>query len=166
MHNKSLAACCIAFCSIAIVLGLASIPPAVAEGVAPADIAVVVSLRNPITNISLVDLRRIFAGEKRTWPAGLPIKLLVRSPGCRERQVLLHLLNMSEGEYKQYWSAQILRGEANAEPAALPSVGMQKEAVILFPGSITLVDASDIKPGMKIIKVDGLLPGATGYPLH
>lgn len=42
----------------------------------------------------------------------------------------------------------------------VPSVGMQKEALASFPGAITLVNVRDVKPGMKVIKIDGLLPGA------
>jgi len=28
------------------------------------------------------------------------------------------------------------------------------------------VNVRDVKPGMKVIKIDGLLPGASDYPLH
>jgi hypothetical protein len=73
---------------------------------------------------------------------------------------------MSEIEYKQYWTAQIFRGEADAEPLVIPSVGMQKEALKLFPGAITFINSADVKPGMKVVKIDGVLPGAPGYPLH
>ena len=73
---------------------------------------------------------------------------------------------MSEGEYKQYWIAQIYRGEADAEPLVIPSVGMQKEALRLLPGAISLVNAADIKPGMKVVRIDGFLPGMPGYPVH
>jgi hypothetical protein len=130
------------------------------------DIAVVVSPGNPATNISLGDLRKFFAGAKRSWPGDVPIKLVTRGPGCMERLVLLRLLKMSEGEYKQYWTAQVFRGEADTEPLVVPSVGMQKEALKIFPGAISLVNVGDVKPGMKVIKVDGLLPGTAGYPLH
>ena len=106
------------------------------------------------------------AGEKRSWPGGLAIRLIVRPPGCHERFVLLRLLGMSESEYKRYWTAQVFRGEAGSEPAIVPSVGMQKEALAAFPGAISLVDVRDVKPGMKIVKVEGLLPGETGYPLR
>jgi ABC-type phosphate transport system substrate-binding protein len=129
-------------------------------------VAVVVNPSNPTSNISQVDLRKIFAGQRRTWERGVRIKLIVRPPGCRERLVLLKLLGMSESEYKQYWAAQVFRGEADSEPFAAPSIGMQKEAMKVFPGAISLVVASDVKEGMKIIKLDGLLPGAAGYPLH
>lgn len=143
--------------------GLVFIPRATAQG---EDVAAVVNLDNPASNISQVDLRKIFAGEKRTWDRGLRIKLIVRLPGCHERLVLLKLLGMSESEYKQYWAAQVFRGEADSEPFAAPSVGMQKEAMKVFPGAISLLNAQDVKPGMKIIKVDGRLPGAVEYPLH
>jgi hypothetical protein len=43
---------------------------------------------------------------------------------------------------------------------------MQKEALVVFRGAITLIDLSDVKPGMKILKVDGHLPGEPGYPVH
>jgi hypothetical protein len=66
------------------------------------DIAVVVNINNPVANLSLGDLRKIFLGTKRTWPSGTSIKLLVRPPGCNERLALLRLLGMSEREYKQY----------------------------------------------------------------
>jgi len=79
---------------------------------------------------------------------------------------LLRLLGMSESEYKHYWTAQLFRGEAGSEPTAVPSVGMQKEALTAFPGAISLVDARDVKPGMKMVRVEGLLPGETGYPLR
>jgi hypothetical protein len=130
------------------------------------DTAVVVSAGNPVTNISITDLRKTFAGMKRSWPSGQPIKLIVRGPGCPERVVLLKLLAIPESQYKQYWTAQVFRGEVDAEPLIVPSVGMQKEALALYPGAISLVNFSDVKPGMKVIKVDGQLPGAVGYPLH
>lgn len=131
------------------------------------DLAVVVNSGNPVTNVSLGDLRRIFAGTKHSWPGGKAIKLVTRGPGCTERIALLKLLAMSEIEYKEYWTtAQIFRGEADAEPFTVPSVGMQKEALNLFPGAISLVKIMDVKPGMKVLKVDGLLPGDAGYPLR
>lgn len=130
------------------------------------DVAVVVNPKNPVSNLSRSELRQIFAGEKRTWPGGLPIKIITRVPGSYEHVVLLRILRMNESEYKQYWIAQLFHGEAQAEPAALFSNGMQKEAIGAFPGGIALVDLVDVKLGMKVVKVDGHLPGEPGYPVH
>lgn len=128
--------------------------------------AVIVSSDNPATNLSLGDLRKVFSGAKRSWPGGQPIKLITRGPGCVERVALLKLVAMSESEFKQYWTAQVLRGEADSEPLVVPSVGMQKEALRTFPGAISLVNIDNVQPGMKVLKIDGLLPGAAGYALR
>lgn len=132
------------------------------------DVAVIVNPRNPVNNLTLDDLRKILSGGKRSWSAGVPVKLIVRAPGCRERLVVLRLLGMSEIDYRQYWTAQVIRGDADSEPVALPSFGMVKEAVTAFPGAISLVDAVNVRTGMyvKVIKIDGHSPGEAGYPLH
>jgi phosphate transport system substrate-binding protein len=134
--------------------------------VANQDIAVVVNAKNPVSNVSRSELRKIFAGEKRTWAGGLSIKIITRAPESYERIVLLRLLGMSEREYKQYWIGQVFQGDAQAEPAAVFSNGMQKEAISSFVGAIALIDTKDVKPGMKVLKVDGHLPGELGYPVH
>jgi ABC-type phosphate transport system substrate-binding protein len=130
------------------------------------DVAVVVSEGNQVGKITLAELRKIFAGEKRSWPGSVPIKLIVRAPGAYERVVMLRLLGMSESEYAQYWTKQVFRGEAQAAPVALFSNGMQKEALASFPGAIVLMVPQDVKRGMKVLKVDGCLPGEAGYPVR
>lgn len=144
-------------------LTVLAVSQAAAQGT---DVAVIVNINNSVTNVTMGDLRKIFAGEKHSWPGGMPVKLIVRGPGCHERSVLLKLLNLSESDYKQYWTAQVIRGEADSEPSTVPSAGMVREAVQAFPGGIGMVDIQSVKPGMKVIKVDGHSPGEAGYPLH
>jgi ABC-type phosphate transport system substrate-binding protein len=144
------------------VIGLMNVPTVAAQG----DIAVVVNSTNNTSSVTMGELRKIFSGEKRSWPGGASIKLLVRTAGTHERTALLNLLGMSESDYKKYWTSQIYKGEATSEPVTLPSNGMQKEALTVYPGAIALVDASEVKPGMKILKVDGHLPGEGNYSLH
>jgi hypothetical protein len=147
--------------------GMASLTPAVAQTNAVVMVvAVVVSDRNPVTNLSTGELRKLFSGEKHAWAGGLPVKLFVRAPGAYERVVLLKLLDMSESEYKKYWTAQVFRGDAQAEPVALFSNGMQKEALATFPGAVALVNLQDVRRGMKVVKVDGHWPGDAAYPLN
>jgi hypothetical protein len=129
-------------------------------------VAVVVNEKNPTTDLSTTALRKLFAGEKHFWPSGSPIRLFVRAHGAHERVRLLKLLGMSESEYRQYWIAQVFRGEAEAEPVALFSNGMQKEALALYPGGVALMDFQDVKTGMKVVRVDGHMPGEMGYPFN
>ena len=147
---------------LTLLASLAFVPSAAAQG----DLAVIVNPGNPIANVSLGDLRKLFNGEKRSWPGSMRVKLVVRAPGSRERTALLEFLNLSESDYKQYWTARVFRGEADAEPFAAPSVGMVLEAVRVLPGAISLMYVGDLKPGVKVIKVDRLLPGTPGYLLR
>ena len=112
-----------------------------------------------------VGVAMAFAGETRTWPGGTPVKLIIRAPGAHEREVVLRLLRLSEDEYARYWTTQAYRGEGT-EPVAVFSNGMQKEAVLAIPGAIAVMDARDLKPGLKVMKIEGKLPGEEGYPLH
>src|ERR1051325_2100301 len=152
----------ITFLLAGLVIVLTNVPTAAAQN----DVAVVVNSNNTASSVTMGELHKIFDGEKRSWPGGASIKLLVRTTGTHERTALLKLLGMSESEYKQYWTSQIYKGEATAEPVALPSNGMQKEALAVYPGAIALVDAAELKPGMKVLKVDGHTPGDGSYPLH
>ena len=42
----------------------------------------------------------------------------------------------------------------------------QKEAVAIYPGAVALVNFQDVKPGMKVVRVDGHMPGEAGYPFN
>ena len=142
-------------------LGLAGFSQAAAQ---TGSVAVVVNEKNPINNLSAPELRKLFAGEKHAWAGGLPVKIFVRAPGANERVVMLKLLGMSESEYKRYWAGQVYRGEAQAEPVGLFSNGMQREAVVLYPGALALVNVQDVKVGMKVVKVNGHMPADAAYP--
>jgi ABC-type phosphate transport system substrate-binding protein len=147
--------------SLAILAGLTSVLAFAQTGA----VAVVVNETNPVTNLTTAELRKLFAGETRSWRGGVPVVLFVRAPGAYEPFVLMRLLGMSENDYKRHWTEQVFRGEARTEPVALFSNGMQKEAVAVFPGGVALVSLQDVKPGMKVVKVNGHLPTEPGYPL-
>jgi hypothetical protein len=98
--------------------GIAGLSSAFAQTVA---VAVVVNENNPVTNLSIQELRKLFAGEKHAWAGGLPVKIFVRAPNTRERAVLLRLLSVSESEYKKYWTASGVsrRGSSRANYTTL-----------------------------------------------
>jgi ABC-type phosphate transport system substrate-binding protein len=144
-------------------VNLGCAPPALAQ---KGDIAVVVNTNNPVSNLTVGELRSLFAGDKQSWRGGVAVKPFVRAPGTQERVALLKLLGLSEGEYRQNWMSRIFRGEVQEAPPTLPSNGMQKEAVAAFSGGIALMSLQDVKPGMKVVRINGHLPGEPAYPLH
>jgi phosphate transport system substrate-binding protein len=134
---------------------------------AETDVAIVVSPSNPVSNLTLAELRKIYLGERQYWKANTPIVPLMRFPGARERDVLLRIVfQMTEEQYTHYWVAKVMRAEASNPPAALFSFGMMQEGVKGNPGAIGYVNFNDVRPGVKVLRVDGLLPGESGYTLR
>jgi len=130
------------------------------------DIAVVVNARNDVSEISSADLRGILLGERRFWKNRQPLKLILREPGTRERDaVIMSLLKMSNQEYSEHWRDKVFRGEASAAPLAVPSNGMASQYVMDTPGGITFVAGRNLHPDLKVLKIDGKMPGEPGYLL-
>jgi hypothetical protein len=40
------------------------------------------------------------------------------------------------------------------------------QLVAAIPGAIAFMAAGEVKPGLKVLRVDGHLPGEPGYRLH
>jgi hypothetical protein len=86
---------------------------------------------------------------------------------ARERDVVLKIIyQMSESQFKQYWIAKIFRAEAATAPKLVYSNDMANQLVTAIPGAIAFIDSKEVKPGSKVIRVDGRLPGEAGYPLR
>ena len=139
------------------------VSPCVAQNI---DVAVVVNESNSVSMITMAQLRKVFSGEKRYWAGGVVVKLVVRAPGTHERLVLLKLLGMSEKRIQAVLEFPGAPWRSPRTPLTLPSVGMQKEAMTIFPGAIALTDLKDVKPTMKVLKLDGHMPGEAGYSLQ
>lgn len=132
-----------------------------------ADIAVVVNEETPVSDLSLAEVRRVLLGERQYWGNKLPVVLLIRAPVARERDVVLKVIyQMSEAQYKQYWIAKIFRAEAASAPKIVYSNDMQYELVTAIPGAIAFMDSRNVRPGLKVLRVDGHLPGDRDYPLR
>ncbi len=132
-----------------------------------ADVAIVVNQDTPVSELSLSEVRKVLLGERQYWSSKLPIVLLIRAPVARERDVVLKVIyQMSETQYNQFWVAKIFRAEAAAAPKIVYSNDMQFELIAAIPGAIAFVDARNVRPGMKVVRVDGHLPGERAYPLR
>ena len=131
------------------------------------DVAVVVNAETPVTDLSLAEVRKVFLGDRQYWTAKLPVTLLIRAPVARERDVVLRVIyEMTEEQFKQYWVVKIFRAEVTAPPRIVYSNDMQYDLVTAMPGANAFVDARNVRPGIKVVSVDGKLPGDKDYPLR
>lgn len=136
---------------------------------APANtsVAIVVNPQTPVDNLTLAEVRKVFLGERQFWPSNVRITLLVRAPVARERDVLLKkIYQLSESQFRQYWIAKVFRAEVTSGPKIVFSTAMTNELVAAIPGAIGSTLADKPLTGLKVLRIDGKLPGENGYPLQ
>jgi hypothetical protein len=134
---------------------------------APVPIAVIVHPQVPVDELSLAELRRVFLGQRPVWSSELMITLLTPPRGSPEREVLLHTIyqQRNETQYQQYWINRLFADGAPTVPKGTGSQAMSDSLVREIPGAIALVASDKIPPGVKVLRIDGKLPGDSGYPL-
>lgn len=133
----------------------------------PGDLAIVTHPDTPITELTTAELRQVLKGERQYWSANLPVVLFVRAPTSMERSAVLDgIYQMTEPQFKQYWIAKTFRAESASSPKNLRSNELTQQFVSATAGAIGFMAANDVKPGVKVLKIDGRLPGQSGYKLH
>lgn len=147
-------------------LGLLALSCLNAQSQRSSDLAVVVNADTPVADLSLEDLRKIFLGDHQYWSAKIPVMLLIGAPATHERDVILkRIYQMDEVQFKRYWIAKIFRAESATAPKVVYSHEMANELTAAIPGAIAIVDARDVGVGVKVLRIDGQLPGQPAYPL-
>jgi ABC-type phosphate transport system substrate-binding protein len=133
---------------------------------AAGEIAIVVGPDTPVDNLSLSEVRKVLLGDRQYWTPNHRVTLLIRAPVAHERDVVLRTIyQMNEVQFRQYWISKVFRAEASTGPKIVFSNSMADDLVLALPGSVAFVDATQIPKGLKVVKIDGTLPGEPKYPL-
>lgn len=129
-------------------------------------LAIVVNRENPIESLSMTELRTVFLGARSHWPNGRRITLVMMEPGQPERDTILRdVCRMSESDLRRRYLQGLLTGEVLVSPKTLANpVGVRK-FVFNVPGAIGYLRPEDIDDSVKVIRIDGHLPGDAEYPL-
>jgi hypothetical protein len=131
------------------------------------DIAVVVRPDTPADDLSLREIRDLMMGERQFWNSGLRVTLLIRAPTARERDVVLKVIyRMTEAQFRQYWISKVFRAETTTGPKIVYSNQMAMGLIEALPGSVSFVDTDEVPKDLKVLRIDGKLPGDAGYPLR
>lgn len=157
------------FAFLAGVAWLALVVPAAervqAAAQAGADIAVIVNNDVPVDNLTYAELRRVLLGDREFWAPGMRVALLVRAPVARERDAAVkNVCKMTEAQFRQHWIGKVFRNDTASGPKIVYSTEMAIDQVKRTTGALTFVEASATSgKGLKILKIDGKLPGQAGY---
>src|SRR5262249_27551391 len=130
------------------------------------DLAIIVNKSNPIDNLSSVDLRKVFMGERKTWGNGKRVTIAMRDEGQPEREaVLKSIYHMRDRDFNSYFLHAAFTGDAMEAPKTLSSASGMIKFVFNVPGAIGYVRAGDVNDTVKVVRVDGVLPHNEGYKI-
>jgi len=130
------------------------------------EIAIIVNKNNPTDSLSFRKLVRLLKAGQQYWEHGPKIYLILRESGSPEKAMILQgVYGMSEKELKTFWLAKIFRGEMSRFPKVLYSAAAVKKFVSRIPNAISFIVATDADEKIKVLKIDGKLPGDKGYRL-
>jgi hypothetical protein len=154
--RRNLLSCCV----LALSLGFTAVP----AGAGPEPLAVVVATSNSANSLSLYELKRLYMGDKIRI-GGKKAIALNRDPKSTERKGFdQSVLGMTPEEAASYWIDRRIRGRSGAPKAVEPAEVLQR-VVSKLPGSIGYVRLRDVKPGVKVLKIEGKGPSDAGYPV-
>lgn len=141
---------------------LQSASPATKQG----SLAIIVNRSNAVENLSFTELRKIFLGERTSWPGGRKVTLTMLERGHQEREaVLRQIYHMSEEDFSAYFLHATFTGEVQSAPKELATPAGVRKFVSLVPGAIGCVGVEDVDDSVKLIKIDGLMPADPRYKL-
>jgi len=126
--------------------------------------AVVVNKNNTVQNVTSVHLGKIFKGEVKKWPDGRDVVLVLHGASPGEMVTLEHLNNMTAAEVKALFASR-----KDKDKDSILTVGTDADviqAVASTPGAIGFVEERSITDRVVVVKVDGKLPGESGYLPH
>ena len=129
-------------------------------------LAIVVHKSNPIENLGIEELRRYCLAERRHWPHGRKVTIVLRETGAAEREVALReLFGMNETEFKRHFLQLTFSAEVQSTPKELATGFGVRRFVVNVPGALGFVRLSEVDSSVKVVLLDGLSPTNTAYRL-
>lgn len=116
------------------------------------EVDIIVNKSNNIPDLTIGDAKKIFLGEKTTWPNGKRITILMLAQGQPERAVVLRdIYKMSEGDYSKYFLQAAFTGKVTAPPKEVSSGSQVKQFIADNPGAIGYIKVSDVDETTKVV---------------
>lgn len=173
-NNVSLAtlltAVAVALLAIATALLMALGVPSV-EAAAGDPIVVIVNSANPVDNLSLGELKKLFLSDRSRWDTGKAVAPVMPAPGAPERTSFLKIVcGMNDADLGKYFMQAAFTGKSATPPKEVAGVTAVKAFVAASPGAIGFIKGLDYHGdgsdgGIKAVKIDGVAAGDSTYKL-
>lgn len=134
----------------------------------PNTLTVLVNKANPTESLSMPQLRKLMLGDVHSWPDKKPVLVVRRDAASPAFHCLLSaVVRMTESEFKRYLMNTEFRGEEAVPQRTAATADAAVKMVISVPGSIAIVEGAAVQsnPALKVVRINGKMPGEPGYPL-
>jgi hypothetical protein len=130
------------------------------------DLAIVVGKGCTFDGFTSAELVKIFRGEKSKDPDGHHFVLVGMANHTPEfSAILAGVYNLDEDGYAKYFLQATFTAVVAVPPRQFTSSTALRQFVATTTGAISYLRASDADDSVKVLKVDGKLPGEPGYRL-
>ena len=131
---------------------------------AAAQIAMIVHRDNPVRDLSVATLRRLYLGQTTTFSNGERVALLE----CTPLQMTFYrkALGMSPELVHRHWIGLVFQGEDATPPQPMRDADATKRFVAEHPGAIGFVDLRAVDATVRVLTVEGYAPTDANYPLR
>ena len=139
---------------------------AVASALRAMDVAIVVNKDNPLSELSFRELTALFELQQQFWKAGGRVHVIIQHAGVPERNVMLKaVFHRTDEGLNKYWLNRMFKAEISDLPQSEPSAELVKLEIAKRVNAISFIDAAKVDDTVKVLRIDGLLPGADKYRL-
>jgi len=128
------------------------------------DFAVVVNPANPVRELSLVELAKIFRAKTNTWSTGKSITIILRDPSSPEAKFVIEKVlggTVDEGKV-------VLNDPSRKSTVPVVFAASDEDILKIVEGNagaIGVIDVYNITGGVKVVKIDDKQPFDPGYTL-
>ena len=129
----------------------------------PPPLAIVVAKNSPLDALSLYELKHLYLGDYVNGPDGKRLIPLNRAPGSPERVAFdAAALGMTPDQDTAYWIDRRIRGQTGS-PRAIAQGDLAQRIVVHLEGGVTYVRLDEVRPDVKVLRVESKLPTDPGY---
>jgi ABC-type phosphate transport system substrate-binding protein len=134
-------------------------------------IVVIVNGSNPVDNLSMGELRKLFLSDRSRWDTGRAVAPVMLAAGAPERTLFLRVVyGMNNADFDRYFLQATFAGKSATPPKEVGSVRDVKRIVSNTPGAISFVRSSDLHTDsdsvIKVVRIDGIAATDSAYKIH
>jgi ABC-type phosphate transport system substrate-binding protein len=135
-------------------------------------IVVIVNSGNPVDNLTMNELKKLFLSDRSRWDTGKSVAPVMVTAGAPERAAFLKTVcGMNDADFSKYFLQAAFTGKNATPPKEVGSSQSVKATVASSPGAIGFVKAADFHGdgsdgGVKAVKIDGLAASDAGYKIR